>query len=186
MGKSHFEKMLAGEDYIASQDPKIEAAYRRALELSKAYEKTYLIDPPAARKILQELIPKLGEEVEIRPPLYVDYGFNLEIGAKTFINFGLTALDPGKIKIGENCQIGPNVQLLTPTHPMDAELRKTGLEGSKPITIGAGVWLGGAVVVCPGVTIGENSVIGAGAVVTKDIAANSLAVGNPASVIKRL
>ena len=114
-----------------------------------------------------------------RPP-------SLTLGARSFVNYNLTALDVVSITIGEDCMIGPNVQLLTPTHPIDPEPRRDKLEAAQPITIGDNVWLGGGVIVCPGVTIGDNSVIGAGSVVTKDIPANVVAVGNPARVIREI
>jgi maltose O-acetyltransferase len=102
------------------------------------------------------------------------------------VNFNFVALDVAKITIGEDVQIGPGVQLLTPTHPLEAEPRRKKYEAAKPITIGNNVWLGGGVIVCPGVTIGDNTVVGAGAVVTKDLPANVLAVGNPARVVRQL
>lgn len=122
----------------------------------------------------------------MRPPLYVDYGSNIAIGARTFVNYHLTALDVARITIGEDCQLGPNVQLLTPTHPVEPQPRRDKLEAALPITIGDNVWLGGGAIVCPGVTIGDNSVIGAGAVVTKDVPANVVAVGNPARPVRTL
>ena len=124
--------------------------------------------------------------MHIRPPLRVDYGYNLHVGAGTFANFGLVALDVAPIRIGEDVQIGPNVQLLTPTHPLDPERRRARWEAAEPITIGDNVWLGGGVIVCPGVAIGENTVVGAGTVVTRDLPANVLAVGNPARVVREL
>src|SRR5690606_16337906 len=138
----------------------------------------YLEDPDEARPILAELLASAGDGIDVRPPLYVDYGSNLSIGARTFVNYHLTALDVARITIGEDCQIGPNVQLLTPTHPVEPRPRRDKLEAALPITIGDNVWLGGGVIVCPGVTIGDDSVIGAGAVVTKDIPAGVVAVGN--------
>jgi maltose O-acetyltransferase len=106
------------------------------------------------------------------------------IGARTFVNYNLTALDVARITIGEDCQIGPNVQLLTPTHPVEPQPRRDKLEAALPIVIGNNVWLGGGAIVCPGVTIGDNAVIGAGAVVTKDVPANVVAVGNPARPVR--
>lgn len=120
----------------------------------------------------------------VRAPVHVDYGTRITIGPRTFINRGLTALDVAPITIGADCQIGPHVQLLTPTHPIDPQPRRDKLEAAQPIVIGDNVWLGGGVIVCPGVTIGENSVIGAGSVVTKDVPANVVAVGNPARVVR--
>ena len=107
-------------------------------------------------------------------------------GARSFVNFGLVALDVTSITIGDDVQIGPNVQLLTPTHPIDPEERRSKVEAAKPITIGDNVWLGGGVIVCPGVTIGANTVVGAGAVVVRDLPANVVAVGNPARVVRNL
>jgi maltose O-acetyltransferase len=115
-----------------------------------------------------------------------DYGFQLHIGDRTFINFGLVALDVAMISIGDDVQIGPNVQLLTPTHPLVASERRAKLEGAAPIAIGDNVWLGGGVIVLPGVTIGADTVVGAGSVVTRDLPSGVLAVGNPARVIRHL
>ena len=116
----------------------------------------------------------------------VDYGENIIVGEGSFANYGLTALDVATITIGVHCQFGPNVQLLTPIHPLEPTPRRAGLESADPIVIGDNVWLGGGVIVCPGVTIGDDCVIGAGAVVTRDIPARSLAVGSPARVIRTL
>ncbi len=175
--------MLAGDPYIAD-DPEIDTQSRRAQRLADAYGRVALQDDAAGRAILTELLGSLGEGGMVRPPLFVDLGHNLHIGARTFVNFHLTALDVARITIGDDCQIGPNVQLLTPTHPIEPQPRRDKLEAARPITIGDNVWLGGGVIVCPGVTIGENSVIGAGSVVTRDVPANVVAVGNPARVIR--
>ena len=121
-----------------------------------------------------------------RPPLYCDYGWQLRVGVRTFINFGLVALDVATITIGDDVQIGPNVQLLTATHPVAAEPRRAKWEAGKPITIADNAWLGGGVIVLAGITIGENTVVGAGAVVTRDLPANVVAVGNPARIIRSL
>jgi maltose O-acetyltransferase len=115
-----------------------------------------------------------------------DYGYQIHVGARTFINYGVVLLDVGTITIGEDVQVGPNVQFLTPTHPLDPETRRAKWEAAKPITIGNNVWLGGGVIILPGVSIGENTVVGAGAVVTKDLPANVVAVGNPARVIRQV
>jgi len=146
----------------------------------------YVIDATSARHVLSDLLGSLGEDTVIRPPLHVDYGVHLHVGARTFANFGLVALDVAEIWIGDDVQIGPNVQLLTPVHPVDPAPRRVKLEAAKPITIGNNVWLGGGAIVCPGVTIGDNTVVGAGAVVTKDLPANVLAAGNPAKVIREI
>jgi maltose O-acetyltransferase len=147
---------------------------------------SYAANFPQAREVLAQLLGGLGDDVHIKPPLFVDYGFNLTIGSGSFVNYGLVALDVARITIGRDAQIGPNVQLLTPTHPVDPELRRARYEAAKPIVIGDNVWLGGGAIVLAGVSIGDNSVIGAGAVVTRDIPANVVAVGNPARVIRRI
>ncbi|MFK4763100.1 sugar O-acetyltransferase [Microbacterium sp. ZW T5_45] len=183
--RTNRERMLAGDLYIA-EDPELEARSARAVRLANLYERQTVAGDPAARGRLVDLIGDLGEKVVIRPPLRVDYGDRISIGAGTFINFNLTALDVAAITIGEDCQIGPNVQLLTPTHPIDPRMRRDKLEAAEPITIGDNVWLGGGVIVCPGVTIGANTVIGAGSVVTRDIPANVVAVGSPARVITEI
>lgn len=183
--RTNLERMLAGDLYIAD-DPEIARRQQRAMRLAARYQAAYPENPAEARPILAELLGSVGEDVDVRPPLYVDYGSNIGIGARTFVNYNLTALDVARITIGEDCQIGPNVQLLTPTHPVEPGPRRDKLEAALPVTIGDNVWLGGGAIVCPGVTIGDNSVIGAGAVVTKDIPANVVAVGNPARPVRAL
>ncbi|MGB9374785.1 MAG: sugar O-acetyltransferase [Jiangellales bacterium] len=180
------ERMLAGEPRIWEPDPELGELFRKGRRLVKAYNDAPGEDEPALDRILGELLGSVGEGVHIRQPLAVDYGAHISIGARTFVNSGLTALDVARITIGADVQIGPNVQLLTPTHPVDPEERLEGWETGLPITIGDNVWLGGGVIVVPGVTIGEHTVVGAGAVVTKDLPARVLAVGNPARVIRRL
>ncbi|MCQ4197509.1 sugar O-acetyltransferase [Streptomyces parvulus] len=183
--RSNLERMRAGDLYIAD-DPEIERRQRQAVRLAARYQAAYTEDPATARPLLAELLGSLGEEAHVRPPLWVDYGSNITIGARTFVNYNLTALDVAAIAIGEDCQIGPNVQLLTPTHPLEPGPRRDKLEAARPITIGDNVWLGGGAIVLPGVTIGDNSVIGAGAVVTKDVPANVVAVGNPARPVRNV
>jgi maltose O-acetyltransferase len=177
--------MLAGQLYIAN-DPELRANNRRAMRLVEELNASDGDDPQERRAILTELLGAFGQDAQIRPPLYCDYGSQIHVGARTFINFGLVALDVATITIGEDVQIGPNVQLLTPTHPLEAELRRAKWEAAKPITISDNVWLGGGVIVLAGVSIGENTVVGAGAVVTKDLPENAVAVGNPARVVRRL
>ncbi|MFJ6569679.1 sugar O-acetyltransferase [Streptomyces sp. NPDC091292] len=183
--RTQHERMLAGDLYI-SDDPDIAKAQQRAVRLAAEYQTRYAEDAEAAQPVVRELIGKLGAGAHIRPPLFVDYGTYLTIGDDTFVNYNLTALDVAPITIGRDCQIGPNVQLLTPTHPVEPEPRRDKLEAAKPITIGDNVWLGGGAIVLAGVVIGDNSVIGAGAVVTKDIPANVVAVGNPARVVRSI
>lgn len=183
--RTNRERMLAGDFYIAD-DPENARLHQRGIHLAEAYRRADAAGDPEARGILADLLGSLGEGAHVNPPLFVDYGENIHIGAGTFVNDNLTALDVATITIGADCQIGPNVQLLTPVHPIDPRLRRDELEAAKSITIGENVWLGGGVIVCPGVRIGENSVIGAGAVVTKDVPAGVVAVGNPARVLRTI
>jgi maltose O-acetyltransferase len=177
--------MLAGDLYLAD-DPELTLEQERARRLQHAFNTTHPDDEGPGRQVLSELLGALGDGTVIRPPFYCDYGYNIRIGARTFANFGLVALDVAAITIGDDVQIGPNVQLLTPTHPLDAEQRRAKWEAAEPITIGDNVWLGGGAIVLPGVTIGPDTVIGAGAVVTRDIQPGVVAVGNPARVIRAL
>jgi maltose O-acetyltransferase len=179
------ERMLRGELYIAD-DPELEADAARCVELLAAFNATGATESDERRRLLTALLGGMGEDVVIRPPLQMDYGYRTTIGSRTFVNVNCVVLDVAEVRIGEDCQIGPNVQLLTPTHPLDPELRRARWEGGEPITIGDNVWLGGGVIVLPGVTIGSDSVVGAGAVVTKDVPARTVVVGNPARSIRRL
>ncbi|MGW9493869.1 sugar O-acetyltransferase [Streptomyces prasinus] len=181
--RTNLERMRAGDLYIAD-DPEIARRQQAAVRLTARFQAAFVEDAAAAQSILTELLGSVGEEAHVRPPLYVDYGSNITIGARTFVNYNLTALDVAAIVIGEDCQIGPNVQLLTPTHPVEPRPRRDKLEAAQPITIGDNVWIGGGAIVLPGVTIGDNSVIGAGAVVTKDVPANVIAVGSPARPVR--
>ncbi|WP_437956040.1 sugar O-acetyltransferase [Sorangium sp. So ce119] len=183
--RSMRERMLAGDPYIAD-DPEIAERSAAALDLMAAYNATSVRQRPLRRRLLEQLLGSIGEGTEIRPPFYVDYGAHITIGARCFANFGLVALDVAPITIGDDVQIGPNVQLLTPTHPVEPEPRRQKWEAAKPIKIGNNVWLGGGAIVLPGVTIGDNTVVGAGSVVTRDLPANVVAVGNPARAIRSI
>jgi maltose O-acetyltransferase len=180
------DRMLAGEPYIWELDPRLAEDNARATRLLERFNASSIDELDERRRLLTELFASFGEEAQIRPPLYCDYGTNISIGARTFINHGLVALDVAEIRIGADCQIATYVQLLTATHPVDPEARREKWEGSEPITIGDNVWLGGGVIVLAGATIGENTVVGAGAVVTKDLPPSVVAVGNPARVIREL
>jgi maltose O-acetyltransferase len=179
------DRMLAGELYLAD-DPELTEAHRRAMRLIDQYNRTAADGTVDRHRILGELLGAFGVDSNVRPPLYCDYGTHLRIGARTFVNFGLVALDVAPITIGDDVQLGPNVQLLTPTHPIDPDLRRAKWEAAGSITLGDNVWLGGGVIVLAGVSIGKNTVVGAGAVVTKDLPADVVAVGNPARIIRRL
>lgn len=183
--KSMYQRMVDGEWYIADE-PAIHQAYTASLKNQERFNHMYAADPDAAQEFLRSFLGELGEGAHVRAPIAVDYGFQIFIGEGTFINFNLTALDPVTIHIGKNCQIGPNVQLYTPIHPMEPEPRAAGWEAAEPIVVEDNVWLGGGVVVCPGVRIGHDSVIGAGSVVTRDIPPRSFAAGSPARVIRSL
>ena len=183
--RTNRERMLAGELYVAD-DPESARRAQRAVQLADAYHRAAVADERAARPLLEALLGDLGEGAFVKPPLFVDYGEHISIGPRTFVNYNLVALDVAAIRIGADCQLGPNVQLLTPTHPLAAGPRRDKLEAALPITLGDNVWLGGGVIVLPGVTIGDNTVVGAGAVVTRDLPADVLAVGNPARVVRSL
>jgi maltose O-acetyltransferase len=183
--RSQRDRMLAGDLYIAD-DPQLAAEGLRAAELTRAFNDSSPADPAGRRRILAELLGSLGDGTEIRPPFYCDYGSHTHVGAGTFVNFGLVALDVATIHIGDDVQIGPYVQLLTATHPLEPEPRRAKWESAEPITIEGNVWLGGGVIVCPGVRIGADTVVGAGAVVTKDLPAGVLATGIPARVVRPL
>jgi maltose O-acetyltransferase len=179
------ERLEAGDLYLAD-DPALIAEMQQAAVLTKAYNDASPSAPAERRRILEELLGSLGTDAEIRPPLYCDYGYRIYVGDRTFANVGLVALDVATITIGSDVQIGPRVQLLTPTHPLDADLRRDKWEAAEPIAIGDNAWLGGGVIVCPGVTIGANTVVGAGAVVTRNLPSGVLAVGSPARVVREL
>jgi maltose O-acetyltransferase len=177
--------MLAGDLYIAD-DPELTRDNLRAMALMERFNGSPADDPGLRRRLLDDLLGGFGERSEIRPPMYCDYGYQIHIGDRTFVNFGLMALDVAEILIGDDVQFGPNVQLLTPTHPIDADLRREKWEAARPITIGNNAWLGGGAIVLAGVTVGENAVVGAGAVATKDVPPNTVVVGNPARVVRSL
>jgi len=176
--------MLHGELY--RWDETLGADHARARELLERFNTSRHDDDAGRFAILRELLGEVGERVFVRPPFYCDYGTQISIGAGTFINFDCVMLDGAPIRIGEDCQLAPRVQLLTATHPVGPSPRRDGWELAQPITIGDNVWLGGAVIVCPGVTIGNDTVVGAGAVVTSDLLAGVIAVGVPARVTRTL
>lgn len=181
--KSEKEKMLAGELYNA-QDAQLLKDRRNAKRLLRQLNITeYLLTKPA-KKLIKELIPN-SSTLYIEPPFHCDYGYNIYCGEQVYFNVNCVVLDVTKVTIGNNVLIGPNVQLYTAAHPIDLETRKT-LEFAKEITIGNDCWIGGSAVILPGVKIGNNCIIGAGSVVTKNIPDNSMVVGNPAKVIRKL
>jgi maltose O-acetyltransferase len=183
--RTMYERMRAGELYIAD-DPRIIDGQAEAHRLMEVFNATPAADQAGRLRILDDLLGSLGADVIIRAPFYCDFGSHISVGDRTFVNFGLVALDVAPITIGTDCQIGPNVQLLTPIHPLDANLRRDRWEQASPIVIGDNVWLGGGAIVLPGVTIGPDTVVGAGAVVSRDLPAGVLAVGTPARVVRQL
>lgn len=183
--KTQKEKMLTGELYSAD-DSELRAARERAQLLTAEFNAMAVSESDPARAVLRKLLGRLGEGSAVRANFRCDYGFNITIGDRCFLNFDCVLLDCSRITIGDEVQIAPGVHLYTATHPLDAVQRRAGFESASPITIGDGVWLGGGVIVCPGVTIGENTVVGAGSVVTKDLPPNCVAVGNPCRVLRSL
>jgi len=173
------ERMLAGELYLAD-DPELRADNARAQRLVAEYNPTRHDETERRRTLLVELLGDVGEGVVVTPPFRCDYGYPISIGAGTFINYDCVMLDVTPIRIGADCQIGPKVQLLTATHPIDPETRRAGWESGSPITIGENVWLGGGVIVCPGVTVGADTVVGAGSVIIRDLPSGVVAAGVPA------
>ncbi|WP_184173721.1 sugar O-acetyltransferase [Rhabdobacter roseus] len=183
--KSEKEKMLAGELYDAL-DPQLSEERVKTRLLIKELNEGREDEPEERARILKELIPHAGAGLWLQPPFYCDYGTNMYLGERVFFNFNCVVLDVMKVTIGSRTLFGPNVQIYTATHPLNHVERASGLEYAKPISIGEDVWVGGSVVICPGVSIGDRAVIGAGSVVTRDIPADVFAAGNPCRVIRSL
>lgn len=184
MMKTQREKMIAGEPYDPA-DPQLVADRQHCHGVFARLNSQSGASVEQRREIICELVEG-GEGCVVVPPLYCDYGYNVRLGKNVFFNFNCVLLDCAPITIGDNVLFGPNVQLYTPLHPLAAAARRTGVETARPIVIGDDVWIGGGAIVCPGVTIGARSVIGAGSVVTRDVPPDSLAVGNPARVIRSI
>ena len=180
------QKMLNGELYSAGLDFKLFAERQHCKNLCYKYNNTSPLFMRIRNLLLKRIIGKIGNSFLIEQPFMCDYGYNIEIGENFCSNHNFLVLDSAKVKIGNNVLIGPNCSLYTSTHPLNYKEREVGTELAKPITIEDNVWLGGNVVVLAGITIGRNSVIGAGSVVSKDIPENSVAIGNPCKVIKTI
>jgi len=177
------EKMLRGELYVAS-DPELVAARERARRLWRSYN---ALDPAAGavrREVLEQLLGAVGAGAVIEPPFFCDYGTQITLGVEVFVNFNCVFLDCSTIAIGPQTQLGPAVQLYTAAHPLDPSARAAGSEFARPIAIGSRVWIGGGTVVLPGVAIGDDTVVGAGSVVTRSLPPGVVAVGNPCRVIR--
>ena len=182
---SEKERMLAGELYVAA-DPELGEANMRKRRLVHEINTMPYDQLDERMKLFHELFAELGEGSFVEAPFNCDYGSNTRIGRNFYANMDCIFLDVAPITIGDNVFFGPRIGLYTPYHPIDAEVRNAQMEGGLPITIGSDVWFGGNVIVCPGVTIGDDVVIGAGSVVTKDIPSHSVAVGNPCRVIREI
>ncbi len=177
------EKMLS-QGLYSSHDTELKKDAMRSRRLTRLYNSTTEDEREYRLQLLKELFGSTGEHISVEPPFRCDYGSNTYIGENFYANFDCIILDVAKVFIGDNCLFGPRVCVFTPAHPIDAEVRNTGIEYGKEIHIGNNVWVGGNTVINPGVTIGNNVVIGSGSVVTKDIPDNVVAVGNPCKVIR--
>jgi maltose O-acetyltransferase len=179
------EKMLAGEHYLAS-DPELVAERAHAQRLIARFNALADEHPASGEAVMRGLLGGIGEGCVVMPSFRCDYGYNITLGRGTFVNYDCVFLDPARITIGAEVQIGPAVQIYTAGHPVDPEERRSGAEFALPVVIGDGAWIGGGSVVCPGVTVGANTVVGAGSVVTRDLPPNVIAVGNPCRVLREL
>ncbi len=180
------EKMLKGLIYDANYDKELIAD---RLECKKECRRYNNLEPDKLKEreeLLKGLLGKVSGDILIEQPFYCDYGYNIQVGKNFYANFNLIILDEAKVSFGDNVFIAPNCAFYTAGHPINAEERNKGLEYARPITVGDNVWIGGNVCVLPGVTIGDNCVIGAGSVVVKDIPSNTVAVGNPCCPIKQI
>lgn len=184
-GSSEREKMVSGEPYDASDTELVQGRFR-ARRLAGRYNATEAERVAERRAILEELLGAVGKRAWIEAPFHCDYGWNITLGERAFMNFDCVVLDCAPVEIGPLTKLGPAVQLCTATHPVAPGERETGLEYALPIVIGRNVWIGAGAIVGPGVTIGANSVIGAGAVVLRDVPARVVAAGNPCRVLREL
>jgi len=178
-------RMLRGELYIAD-DPDLGTDHRRAGDLLDRFNALPHAADDERDRLLRELLGEVGPGVIVEAPLRCDYGTPISIGAGTFVNYDAIMLDAAPIRIGAACQLGPRIQLITATHPIDPHPRRLGWESAEPVTVEDNVWLGAGVVVCPGVTIGRDTVVGAGAVVARDLPAGVVAAGVPARVLREI
>ena len=183
---SEKDKMLAGEIYNANYDEELIKERIRVKDKCFEYNNIKPSNIEKRTKLMNEILGKHKNSFYVEPPFYCDYGYNIEVGENFYSNHNLVILDGNKVTFGDNVFIAPNCGFYTAGHPLEYEKRNQGLEYAKPIKVGNNVWIGGNVVVLPGVTIGNNVVIGAGSVVNKDIPSNSVTVGNPCKVIKKL
>jgi maltose O-acetyltransferase len=183
--KTEKEKMIAGEIYNPA-DPILLKEREEARRKVRIYNHTLETEKEKRTKLLKELLGSTGEDLNMEPNIRFDYGYNTYVGENFYANFDCTILDVSEVRFGDNCMLGPSVQIYTAMHPLHPTERNSGIEYAKSITIGNNVWIGGGAVICPGVTIGNNVVVGAGAVVTKHVPDNVVVGGNPAKVIKQI
>jgi maltose O-acetyltransferase len=177
------ERMLAGDLYVAD-DPELIADAARAAAWMARYERAATAPAAARHALLVEGLGHAGAGAVIRAPFHCDYGYNIHLGEGAFLNFGCVVLDVVAVRIGAGAQIGPGVQILTADHPRDAAERRRMLEFGRPVTIGEHVWIGGGALILPGVTIGDDAIVGAGSVVTRDVPAGATVAGNPARMLR--
>lgn len=179
------EKMLSGNLYMAN-DKELKVDVKKSRMLTRLFNNTTEEQKEYRAELLKELLKKTGDNIYIEPSFKCDYGCNISVGNNFYANFDCIILDVCNVDIGENVFFAPRVCIYTAGHPIDAEVRNTGLEFGKPVKIGNNVWVGGSTVINPGVNIGNNVVIGSGSVVTKDIPDNVIAVGNPCTVLREI
>ena len=181
----HKERMLANLPYKAWLDGLSEERLENKKKIFK-YNTLEPGNPEEKDRLIKDILGKCGDNINIEPPFFCDYGYNIEIGENFFANYNFTVLDVGKVRIGENVQVAPNVSIYTAGHPVHPESRNSGYEYGIDITIGNNVWIGGNTCIMPGVTVGNNVVIGAGSVVTKDLPDDVIAAGNPCRIIRKI
>lgn len=179
------DKLRSGELYSCI-DPELQQRQQECLEVLYDYNHSRPGETKRRVELLNKLLANMGENCYIEPPLHANWGCHTHLGNNVYANFNLTLVDDTDIYIGDSVMLGPNVVLATAGHPVDPELRRLVYQFNQPIYIGNNVWLGAGVIVLPGVTIGDNSVVGAGSVVTKDIPANVVAVGNPCRILREI
>ena len=182
MDRTPKQKMLAGDLYDPD-DPELHTDNRTARAWMARYNAAATETPATRRELLRERFASVGDGTVVRPPFHCDYGLHISLGAHVFLNFGCVILDCAPVSIGDRTQIGPGVQILTPDHPREPGPREAGLEFARAIRIGRNVWIGGGALILPGVTVGDDAIVGAGSVVTRDVPAGATVVGNPARVV---
>jgi maltose O-acetyltransferase len=181
MTKSERQKMVAGEPYDPG-DPELHADHAAAKQWMIRYNAALGLSPSDRLALLRERLGAAGDGAVIRPPFHCDYGYNIRLGRGVFLNFNCVILDVCEVVIGDQTQIGPGVQILAADHPRSPEERAAGIEFGRPVRIGCNVWIGGGALILPGVTVGDDAIIGAGSVVTRDVPAAATVMGNPARV----